>query len=94
LLSERREIMPTEKELIDAAILATEDVLTALNYSLDKLMSPEWEKGDVEHLLALAHEVGKGVAIGHDKLQFVLRALRSLQQHYQVELLERGGEGR
>jgi hypothetical protein len=86
--------MPRERELIDAAILATEDVLTALNYSLDKLMSPEWEKGDVEHLLALAHEVGKGVAIGHDKLQFVLRALRWLQQHYQVERLEKGGGGR
>jgi hypothetical protein len=86
--------MPTEKKLIDAAILATEDVLTALNYSLGKLMSPEWEKGDVERLLALAHEAGKGVAIGHDKLQFVLRALRSLQQHYQEERLERRGEGR
>jgi hypothetical protein len=34
--------------------------------------------------------VGKGVAIGHDKLQFVLRALRSLQQHYQVERIEGG----
>jgi|FaiFalFF_MnMetaG_3_1042247.scaffolds.fasta_scaffold30467_2 alpha-beta hydrolase superfamily lysophospholipase len=80
--------MTKEQKLIDAALKAGKDVLTALDAAIDTLLM----KGERDPLLAI-HEALHKVVEARDALEVVLGALKGLEGLHRVERLERGDKG-
>ncbi|MDT7944635.1 MAG: hypothetical protein RQ985_08865 [Dehalococcoidia bacterium] len=71
--------MTKEQELINAAIKAGEDGLTALGFALDRLVEA-MEARDEADMVVAVHTAGKGLYEAQEALQAIMGVLRELQR--------------